>query len=73
MTTRIRVTLTQADRPVEVIDQRDGSVAATLRAEGDVFEDSVHGAKQFVVAEHSDKDGNATRFQVDVPHQPVEG
>ena len=54
MTTRIRVTLTETATPItpiEVIDLRDNTVAATLRAEGDVFEDSVYGAKQFRIAE----------------------
>lgn len=54
MTTRVRVTLTDTSTPVtavEIIDLRDNTVAATLRAEGDVFEDSVHGSKQFLVVE----------------------
>lgn len=54
MTTRIRLTLTDTATPVtpvEVIDLRDNTVAATLRAEGDVFEDSIHGDKQFLVLE----------------------
>ncbi|MEN1941021.1 hypothetical protein WCE39_08000 [Luteimonas sp. MJ174] len=56
MTTRIRVTLTDTATPVtpvEVIDLRDNAVAATLRAAGDVFEDSIYGPKQFLVAEES--------------------
>lgn len=51
MTTRIQIEYMHGNKDIEVIDMRDGSVAATLTSPGDIFEQNVHGDAQFTVRE----------------------
>ncbi|CAA2367838.1 hypothetical protein [Xylella phage Bacata] len=62
MTTRIKVEYMHGNKDIEVVDQRDGSTAATLTSPGDVFEQNIHGDAQFLVRETGDFHG-ATKQQ----------
>lgn len=71
MTTRIQIEYMHGNKDIEVIDMRDGSVAATLTSPGDIFEQNVHGDAQFTVRETGEFHG-AAKAQGSVPNATVD-